>query len=242
MMNTEDSNLDTENNHCQVRITFAIIVASVGVAFMSRLPQLLPEQQSIPWYQSGFFWAGIVIVLVALLILIVPPRRWKCFWKSVLGFPIWIREMYIWQKYGPKYTIEIPTIDYELYADNSMRRYSTHIFLTVFISEITNKYYPVRCSFRNVTFQLEQKHGLISLYAPLELNPIQSLEYVLNTPGKTTCKIGLSWFPCNNPAILYIDTQKPYTWIIKGIHMHLDNLQKYRNLSRKGRVSNAEKV
>lgn len=209
---------------------------------MSRLPQLLPEQQSILWYQSEFFWAGIVIVLTALLILTVPPRRWKRIWKSVLGLPTWIREMYIWQKYGPKCTIEMPVIDFQLYSDEQTRRYSTHIFLTVFISEKTSKYYPVRCSFRNMTFQLEQKHGLIPLHAPLELNPVQSLEILLNTPGETTHKIGLSWFPYNNPAILFVDTQKPYTWEIKDVHMHLDNLQKYRNLSRKGRVSNVEKA
>ena len=87
-----------------------------------------------------------------------------------------------------------------------------------------------------MAFQLEQKHGLILLHAPLELNPVQSLEYVLNTPGKTTYKIGLSWFPCNNPAILFVDTQKPYTWEIKDVRVYLDNLQKYRKLSRKGRV------
>ena len=234
--------MDTENNRCNVRITSAAILASVGVAFMSRLPQLLPGQQAVLWYQSGFFWAGIAIVVIALLILILPPKSWRKIWQSVLGFPTWLRETYIWQKYGPKCTIEIPAIDFELYLDEQMRRYSTHIFLTVFISEKTSKYCPVRCSFRNMTFQLEQKHGLILLRAPLELNPVQSLEYVLNTPGKTTYKIGLSWFPCNNPAILFVDTQKSYKCVIKDVHVYLDNLKKYRKLSRKGWISNAEKT
>lgn len=235
--------MDTENNeHCKVRRTIAIILASVGVAFMSRLPQLLPGEQAIPWYQSGFFWAGIAIVVLALLIPIVSPKSWRKLWQSVLGFPTGLREKYIWHKYGPECTLEMPVIDFELYSDEQMRRYSAHIFLTVFVSEKSSKYYPVRCSFRNMTFQLEQKHGLVPLHASLELNPVQSLVILLNAPGKTTHKIGLSWFPCNNPAIVFVDLQKPYTWIIKDVHIHLDNLQKYRKLSRKGRMSNAEKT
>ena len=209
---------------------------------MSRLPQLLPSQQAIPWYQSGFFWAGIIIVAIALLILIVPPKRWKRIWQSVLGFPTWLREIYIWHKYDPKCIIEMPVIDFELYPDDQMRRYSAKVSLTVFVSEKTSDYCPVRCSFRNISFQLEQKHGLVPLHASLELNPVQSLEILLKTPGKTTHKISLSWFPCDNPAVLFIDTQKPYTWEIKDVRVYLDNLRRYRKLSRKGRLSNVEKT
>ena len=201
---------------------------------MSRLPQLLPGQQEIAWYQSGFFWAGIAIVVIALLILIVPPKSWRKIWQSVLGFPTWLRETYIWHKYGPKCILEIPVIDFELYADEQTRRYSAKVFLTVVVPEKTRSYFPVRCIFGNIRFQLEQKHGVIPLSASLEINPPQGTEILLNTPGKTTHWIGLSWFPSNNPAIIFIDLQKPYTWIIKDVHIHLDNLQKYRKLSRKG--------
>ncbi|MBA7468731.1 hypothetical protein ES707_03984 [subsurface metagenome] len=209
---------------------------------MSRLPQLLPGQQAIPWYQSGFFWAGIAIVIIALLILIVPPKLWKNYWHSVLEFPTWLRETYIWYRYGPKSILEVSDIDFELYADEQSRRYSAKVFLTVFVSEKTRSYYPVRCSFRNVSFQLKQKHAMIPLSASLELNPLLETEFLLNTPGKTIHWVGLSWFPYNNPVILFIDLQKPYTWIIKDVHMRLDNLQKYRKLSRKGRVSNLKET
>jgi hypothetical protein len=87
--------MSTENDHCDMRKTVAAILASVGVAFMSRLPQLLPGQRAVDWYQSGFFWAGIAIVVIALLKLIVPPKRWKRIWCSALGLPRWLRETYI---------------------------------------------------------------------------------------------------------------------------------------------------
>ena len=209
---------------------------------MSRLPQLLPGQQAIAWYQSGFFWAGIAIVVIGLLILIVPPKSWRKIWQSVLGFPTWLRETYIWHKYGPRCILETPVIDFALYSDEHTRKYSAVVFLTVSVSEKTLNYCPVRCDFRNTKFQLNQKHGLIPLHAPLELNPLQGREISLNTVGNSSHRVSFSLFPYDNPAILFVDLREPYTWIIKDVHIHLDNLQRYRKLSRRGHVNaNARK-
>lgn len=236
--------MDT-NGHTQVRwiasVLTAMGAACWGLAGLA-VNKLLQSGQSLPGWAIGLLILGTLLFLTTVLILTVSPKSWIRIWQSILGLPRWLRETYIWHKYGPKCTLEMPVIDFELYSDEQMRRYSAHIFLTVFVSEKTSKYYPVSCSFRNMTFQLEQKHGLILLHASLELNPVQSLEILLNTPGKTTHKIGLSWFPCNNPAIVFVDLQKPYTWVIRDVRVYLDNLRSYRKLSKKGRVSNAEKV
>lgn len=128
-------------------------------------------------------------------------------------------------------------IEFELYP-NQMRRYSTNVFLKVIIPEKTRKYLPVRCSFASIGFRLVQMHGIVPLSASLELTagPLVT-ERLLNIPGETTLRVGLSWFPYNNPAIIFVDLQKSYTWEIKDVRVYLDNLQKYRKLSRKGRVS-----
>jgi len=210
---------------------------------MSRLPQLLPGQQAIAWYQSGFFWAGIVIVVMALLILVVPPKNWRHIWQSVLGIPAWLRETYIWYRYGPRCILETPVIDFALYPDEHMRKYSAVVFLTVFISKKTLSYCPVRCDFGNAKFQLNQRHKLIPLCAPLELNPLQGRQILLNnTVGKTSHRVSFSWFPYDDPATLFIDTQKNYMWEIEDVRVYLDNLHSYRKLSIKGWVSNAEKT
>lgn len=239
-MYTENNN--HEGNHVKLRIAIGATLGIVGASLVVPAMNSMLQPELVPWWAILLLVIGGMAIITGLLILIVPPKRWKHIWQSVLGFPTWLREIYTWHKYGPKCIIEMPVIDFELYPDDQTRRYSAKVFLTVFISEKTSDYYPVRCSFRNISFQLEQKHGLMPLHASLELNPVQSLEIILKTPGKTTHRIGLSWFPYNNPAIVFIDLQKPYTWIIKGIHVYLGNLRRYRKLSRKRRVFNGEKT
>jgi hypothetical protein len=72
--------MDSEDNHTQIRIALAGILAAVGASFMSRLPQYIPGQRAISWYHSGFFWLGIGIVILALIVLIVSPRKWRGLW------------------------------------------------------------------------------------------------------------------------------------------------------------------
>lgn len=93
--------MDTENNHIELRVGVATVLALVGAAFMSRLPQYIPGQKEIAWYQSGFFWVGLAIVILALLILLIHPKYWKRIWQSIWGFPNWIHKTYIWKRYKP---------------------------------------------------------------------------------------------------------------------------------------------
>lgn len=122
---------------------------------MSRLPQLLPGQQAISWYQSGFFWAGIAIVIIALLILVVPPKNWRRIWQLMLGLPRWIYETYIWKRYGPKYTIGDPSIDSKILENSIGTRYTANVVVT-----ITNwDKYPLEVDLRWVKVCVAQKAG-----------------------------------------------------------------------------------
>lgn len=239
-MDTENNN--HESNHVKLRIAIGSTLVIVGAALVGPAMNSMLQPEPWPYWAIILLILGGIVVIIGLLVLIVPFKSWRKLWQSVLGFPTWLRDIYIWHKYGPKCIIEMPVIDFELYPDDQTRRYSAKVSLTVFVSEKTSDYCPVRCDFRDISFQLEQKYGLMPLHASLELNPVQSLEILLKTPGKTTHTISLSWFPYTNPAIVFIDLQKPYTWEIKDVRVYLDNLRKYRKLSRKGRLSNVEKT
>ena len=208
---------------------------------MSRLPQLLPGQQVISWYQSGFFWAGIAIVVMALLILIVPSKNWKRVWWSITGLPRWLRELYIWHKYGPKCTLEIPAIDYELYSDSNERRYSTKVHLSINVSEKANNYYPIRCDLSDIKFTLYQKQGLMPVSASLERNPLLATKILRNTSGNTSHWIGLSWFPYNNQDIVFLDVNRRYKWEITDVYIYLGNLHKRRKLTKTGWAVNVKR-
>lgn len=143
--------MDINNDHLQLRIGVATVLGMVGAAFMSRLPQLLPSQQAIPWYQSGFFWVGIVIVVIALLILIVPPKRWKHIWQSVLGLRRWLRNLYLWMRYGPKYSFGKPSMKQPL-PDHQDTYKAT---ITLHIENKDNN--PLTVHFSLARFNIEQR-------------------------------------------------------------------------------------
>jgi hypothetical protein len=239
-MNVENNNY--EDNHIKLRIAIGSALVVAGASLVGPAMNRILQPEPAPQWAILLLVMGGIILITGLLILIVPSKHWKHIWQSVLGFPTWLREMYIWHKYGPKFILETPLIDYELCAAEQWRRYSSKVQLTVVVSEKTRKYCPVRVSFNNMTFRLEQRHGMIPLNAVLERNTLQPTEIVMNKLGKITCWMPVSWLPYDNPAVLFVDTQKPYTWVIKDIHVYLDNLQRYRKLSRKGWVYNAEKT
>jgi len=229
----------------QIRIAVCTGLIIIGSAFMSRFPQLLPGQQAIPWYQSGFFWAGIVIAVIGLLILIVPPKRWKRTWQSVLGFPTWLRETYIWKRYGPVCTLGEPEVTFALSQDGQTRIYTANVSLLICLLEKNKNYYPVRVAVNKDTtiFYLGQKRGLVKLCPILlELLPGTIKQILLDTPDKTTHEVVFSQSVYNNPSITFIDIQQSYEWIIDGIEVHLANITKFRKLSKRGEISNVEKA
>jgi hypothetical protein len=226
----------------RIRIAVGSVLGVGGASLVGPALNSILQPEPWPHWAIILLIIGGIIFIGGLLILIIPPKSWRKLWQSILGFPTWLRETYMWHKYGPDCTLEKPVIDFELYSDEQMRKYTAVAFLTVFISEKTLKYCPVKCDFRDARFQLNQKHGLIPLHAPLELNPLQGRGILLDTEGKTSHRVSFSWFPCNNPAIVFVDPQETYTWEIKDVHVYLDNLHKYRKLSKKGQISNVRKT
>lgn len=120
---------------------------------MSRLPQLLPGQQTIPWYHFDFFWWGMAIVIVAILILIVP-LIWGRILHSLLRFSRWIRQTYHMALYGPKITIGSPTFTSLTREDVK----ETIIVSTLLLSIISGRK-PVRISLHSIMVCVEAEIG-----------------------------------------------------------------------------------
>ncbi len=79
---------------------------------MSRLPQQIPGQGTLAWHESLFFIPGAVISAVGILILFLPPRYWKLFWRSIIYSPLWQSTTYKWLFYGPQIHINEPVFRY----------------------------------------------------------------------------------------------------------------------------------
>lgn len=151
--------MSTENNNPSViRITVAVILAEVGVAFLSRLPQLLPGQQEIPWYKSGFFLVGLAIVVFALLILIVPPAFWKRIWRWVKGLSRRGYTAYVWWlRCGLRYKIYGPIFESKV-SKLGPRNYEEIITASIWIW-IKTKNKPLKVSLNWLNVCLEQEIG-----------------------------------------------------------------------------------
>ena len=217
--------MDTENNnHSNVRITFAAILATVGVAFMSRLPQLLPGQQVIPWYQSGFFWAGIAIVVIALLILIVPPERWKRIRQSMLGFPTWLNKTYIWIRYGPTYSLDKLSLQQPL--SNHEDTYKAIISLRVRNRDND----PLKVHFGGARFRFQQQLRRKRLLVTLRPTPGFPCDQEIAPHKEGNYEVPLIGL-CDDADCL--NSNKPYQWEIWGIAMELEGVG-HRWLSKRG--------
>ncbi|HXZ94795.1 MAG TPA: hypothetical protein VEG28_02655 [Dehalococcoidia bacterium] len=182
---------------------------------MSRLPQLLTGQQAIPWYQSGFFGAGVIIAFIGLIILIAPPKLWKRIGNSVFGFPHWIYETYVWRRYQPLWDISQPKIEMLTSVGIAIPQYKAH-----FSVSIKSKGRPLRVNFNSARVAIEQKTewrkdfivlGNLPAQDEIELKP--GKEGYWNLEVSTPFRDGYIY----NPP----DLQQPYQWGIQGIYVTL---------------------
>jgi hypothetical protein len=212
--------MDTENNHLQIRIAFAGILALVGAAFVSRLPQLLPGQQAIPWYRFGFFWAGIGIVLLALLILIVPPRRWKTIWCSVLGLPRWFRNTYYWKCYGPRCNIGEPIFKSSEISEIGHDDYEAKITASIMVW-IKTKGESLRINLSSANVCLEQRVGWEQQKVPFRLYTHQVIPEIMLKPRKEWCDQILVSLICRGNRESFPDIKKRPRCGVWGISVTL---------------------
>jgi hypothetical protein len=184
------------------------------------------------------------MLISGLLILILPPSRWGLIWRSILDFPTWVCETYIWRRYGPECTFGKPNVAFEMSISGETRIYKAKVLLSVFLLKKAADYYPVRIVVDKVRTRLylEQKRGGRKLDPiPLELVPGTSREVLLSTPGENRRELEFSWNFVNNPSVAFIDIQRPpYKCVIKGINLHLSNIKKFRELSQSWKITNAK--
>lgn len=236
--------MDTENNKREYppqRIAAASIFGIMAGAFVGSAMSSIQPGQDWPQWVIWFLVVGGILCFTALIIL-VPVAWWKRIWQSIVGFPSYLRETYIWHKYGPKCTIETPVVDYELYPDNNERRYSTKVVLSIKVSEKARNYYPIRCDLSDIKFVLHQKQGLMPVRHLLERNLLLETKILRNTPGNTSHWIGLHWFPYNNPDSVFLDVYRRYRWTITDVHVYMGNLHKRRKITKTGWAVNAQKT
>lgn len=187
---------------------------------MSRLPQLLPGQQAIAWYQSGLFWAGIAIVVIALLILIVPPRHWKHTWYSVRGLPRRFCTACIWWCYGPKYNIYGPIFKSEV-SEIGQGSYKGTITASIWVW-IKSKNKPLRVNFSSANVCLEQRVGWEQRNARFRLDTGQGFPEVTLKPHEEWHEqilVSLGWRGGNRDS--FPDTQKRHHCGVWGIWVTL---------------------
>lgn len=234
-----------ENNHCPMRIAIGSGSLVVGAALLGPVMNSMLQSEPWPWWAIILLTVGSIFVITGLLVLIVPPKKWKRLWSLILGLPKWVCETYIWKRYGLKCTIGKPEITFEPSENKQMWVYKASIPLSIYILEKTGNYYPIELIFKKdtTTFQLKQKRGLAEL-RPIDLQIPETIRTLFNTPGKTTNRIDFSATRSNIPNTFpsLIDIQKSYEWIISGIEVHLNNINKFRKLSKNGKVSNAQKT
>jgi hypothetical protein len=210
--------MDGENSNLQIRIAIASILATVGCALISRLPQLLPGQVEIPWYQSGFFWPGIALVAIALLILIITPARWQCFWYRLIGLPREIHRACVWKLHGPKYCIYKPVVSQQ--ATGTGSDYSAT--MKIFVKNRDN--YPLRINFSSIKMKLMQPSGRTLLWCSLTLSRAASASQDEIPPhGEKTCQVSLDG-QINSNAYPIVNSKDGYRWGVQGILVTLSEM------------------
>lgn len=227
--------MDTEDNHVQLRIAVATILAMVGAAFMSRLPQYIQGQQAISWYQSGFFWTGIAIVVLALVILIINPRYWKRAWQSIWQFRTWPCRAYLWKRYGPKYTIENPIFKQETTNGGNKIMGTTTIFME-------NKDHEVIRVWISSTFiVLKQKRGRVWI-TPRELKVWDGNAYEEIQPcGKACYNVIMSLEHMGKIVDNWPDLSRRYHWKLHGPSVTLKGIADRPLSSKEGWINAKEK-
>ncbi len=214
------------SNHLQVRIAVAIILGTVGAAMMSRLPQLLPGQMPLPWYQDRYFLVGIIIVIIALLVLIIPPRHWMKLWYSVLGTPRWLYIRFMWIVYAPKYIISNPIIREVEVASSWVSAPPELHYKASFSISVKNKGMPMKLRLQEaVVFILQETEWGMRKTLQLGNLPAQDeKEFKPNDEGHWDLIVGTISGHQISPPTNHPNLKKKYSWGIQGIYVTLPKL------------------
>lgn len=229
--------MDTENdNDTRLRqVGGALIV--LGGALMSRLPQLLPGQVPVPWYQDGFLLAGMALAFIGLLLLTIPLKHWRALGKLISPCSIYRsrkerqkqhqreqeqqRQQAFLKSRLPTYVIHEPIINPQpINPKDNFPQYTGKFKIA-----ITNQpdcIEPVEVYF-NARIALKQKWGYGSLSMSFTMQPRlpnstiplkETREYEINMVG----------WP-DGTGLPYLDLNQCYHWTIEGVTLRVAGLQ-----------------
>lgn len=207
--------MDMKDNHLRLRMAVGSGLLVVGSALMSRLPQLLPGQQVLQWYQQPFLLAGIAIAVMGLLILLVPPLSWRNIWNLMVRAPRWLHDIYVWKRYGVKYTIGDPKIDSEALKDTTDVRYVASIEIL-----IKNKGMPLRVRLNSIRVLMEQETEWGDLLTVELLNRTWIPEKELKPWEEGCYQVVVSVICSGNPEG-WPNLNDHYDWGIRGVCLTL---------------------
>lgn len=149
--------MNTENNQMGWKQTLVPILATVGVGLVvAAVVSILGV--AWPWLM---LIAGIVLIIIAVFLSIPSTVNWL----SPIRMYKLLQRAYLWKLYGPRYTINDPTIeDSEILEHPSGVRYTANVRLSVRNRDI----YPLGVNVDPLRVYLEQKSGWKKLFVTLE--------------------------------------------------------------------------
>jgi uncharacterized protein YjeT (DUF2065 family) len=241
--------MDNENNKdTRLRqVGGALIV--LGAALVSRLPQLLPGQVAVPWYQQNFLLAGIVLAFIGLLLLAVPSKAWRTLWSKISPWAINRRrkerqreqqkrqreqeQQELLRRSLPTYVIQGPAINPQpINPKEGFPQYAGKF--KIVITNQPDCIEPVDVHF-NARMVLKQKWGYANLSMTFTMQPKLPNAAI---PLRETCEydIDMLGYP-DGTGLPYLDLNKCYHWAIQGVTLQITGLQERVECYSEGYIS-----
>lgn len=216
-----DENSHERNN---LRIAVGSTLVVVGAALVGPALNSMLQVEPCPWWAIILLIAGVISLIIGLLILIVPPKKWRSL--SPIRIQKQIRSNCIWLFRGPKWSCSKPIIFLnEVFQtpDDDIRgqiKYGATISLTIKNRDKS----PLEVGFYSLTVNIEQRYGRSKIKK--SLYPNISNRVTIQPSHKDTFKFHLHGI-CDERRM--IDVKKPYDWGIQGILVALNGVF-YREL------------
>ena len=217
--------MDTENNQegnrLKLRIAVATILALGGFSLVGIALTSIPQSGLWPEWVVPILIIGVIAIVVAFLILIISPRRWRNIWQSIIGFPRWLKETCVWIFCGPKCTIGDPTFNQSEVSKVGQDYYETKITATFGVT-VKNKSKPIRVNFSPAEVCLEQIVGWDQKKVPFILETHKGIPKKRLEPRKSDDYEVEVYLVCGGGDREHFpDIHKDYRWGIQGIYVVL---------------------
>jgi len=177
---------DENGDRLQVRIAVGCAFTSVGAALAVVAMTSILQPEPCPWWAILLLILGGITLIAGLLVLIVPPRRWKKLWHSVWGLPKWFHNTCYWKCHGPRCNIGDPIFKPSEISEIGHDDYEAKITATVMVW-IKNKSKPIKVNLSSTNVCLEQKVGWREQKARFPLYVHQGIPEIMLKPHEEWC-------------------------------------------------------